>query len=105
MFFPQLPFKVVAALFIGFGLFDTSYAVIMAHCRAFLPPELVGRGMTLLNFCSICGVGIMQFVTGQVVASQSDPTAAFTYQLLFGSYALVLFIALFIYLFSQDVPP
>ena len=103
--FPDLPLKMAAALFIGFGLFGTSYGVLMAHCRAFLPPALVGRGVTLLNFCSICGVGILQFITGQVVSIQTDQSAPLTYQLVFGTYAIILTIALVIYLFSRDAPP
>ncbi len=103
--FPELPLKMAAALFVGFGLFGTSYGVLMAHCRAFLPAELVGRGVTLLNFSSICGVGIMQFITGQVVASQSDQSAPLTYQLMFGSYAVILAAALCVYLFSRDAKP
>jgi len=103
--FPELPLKMAAALFVGFGLFGTSYGVLMAHCRAFLPAELVGRGVTLLNFSSICGVGIMQFITGQVVASQSNQSAPLTYQLMFGSYAIILAAALCVYLFSRDAKP
>ncbi len=103
--FPDMPLKMVAALFIGFGLFGTTYGVLMAHCRAFLPPALVGRGVTLLNFCSICGVGIMQFVTGQVISSQSDQSSPLTYQLVFGTYAIILAITIVIYLFSRDAPP
>ena len=105
VFFPDMPLGLAAALFIGFGLFGTSYAVVMAHCRAFLPPALVGRGVTLLNFCSICGVGIMQFATGQVISSQSDQSSPQTYQLIFGTYAIVLAITIVIYLFSRDAPP
>ena len=105
VFFPDMPLGLAAALFIGFGLFGTSYAVVMAHCRAFLPPALVGRGVTLLNFCSICGVGIMQFATGQVISSQSDQSSPQTYQLIFGTYAIVLAITIVVYLFSRDAPP
>lgn len=92
-------------LFIVIGAAGTSYGVLMAHGRAFLPPQLVGRGVTLINFCSIFGAGVMQFVTGRLVATQADTSSAHTYQLLFGSYAVLLLLALLIYLGARDAPP
>jgi len=47
----------------------------------------------------------MQFITGKVVATQSDQSAPVTYQLVFGTYAVVLSIAVLVYLFSRDHPP
>ena len=92
-------------LFIIIGAAGTTYGVVMAHGRAFLPPELVGRGVTLINFCSIFGAGVMQFVTGQLVATQTDSSSPMTYQLLFGSYAVLLLLALAVYLTARDAPP
>lgn len=92
-------------LFMAIGLCGTSYGVLMAHGRSFLPPHLVGRGVTLLNFCSIFGAGAMQFFSGYVIDTQSDPSAPGSYQLLFGLYAAMLTLALFVYLFSTDAPP
>jgi len=92
-------------LFVIIGLCGTSYGVLMAHGRHFLPPHLIGRGVTLLNFCSIFGAGAMQFITGRVVQSRSEPASVASYQLLFAVYAGVLAVALFIYLFSKDAPP
>ncbi|MGQ7846699.1 MFS transporter [Granulosicoccus sp. 3-233] len=96
---------VATVLFIIIGAAGTSYGVVMAHGRAFLPPELVGRGVTLVNFCSIFGAGVMQFVTGQLVATQADSSSPMTYQLLFGSYAVLLLLALLVYLSARDAPP
>ena len=53
------------------GMCGMGYGMLMAHARAFLPPHLIGRGMTLMNFFSIGGVGMMQFVTGAVVTAMS----------------------------------
>jgi hypothetical protein len=47
----------------------------------------------------------MQFITGRVVQSHSEPASVASYQLLFAVYASVLAVALFIYLFSKDAPP
>ena len=92
-------------LFILIGAAGTTYGVVIAHGRAFLPPQLVGRGVTLINFCSIFGAGVMQFVTGRLVDTQVNSSSPMTYQLLFGSYALLLLLALLVYLMARDAPP
>ncbi len=96
---------VTAALVIA-GLAGSSYGLLMAHARAFLPPHLTGRGVTLMNFFSIGGVGAMQFLTGGVVTAAAvpgDPVAA--YQALFAFYAVMLGLAVLVYLFCRDAPP
>lgn len=93
-------------LLVVIGVSGMSYGMMMAHGRAFVPPHLTGRGVTLLNFFSIGGVGVMQFATGGVVTAASvpsDPAAA--YQALFFFYAVTLGAALAIYLFSRDAKP
>jgi nitrate/nitrite transporter NarK len=96
---------VSTGVFIVIGLCGTSYGVLMAHGRAFLPPHLVGRGVTLINFGSIFGAGLMQFLSGRLVAGQADSSAPGTYQILFGLYAALLLAALLVYLSARDAPP
>lgn len=95
----------VTTLFIVLGLCGTSYGVVMAHGRAFLPPHLVGRGVTLINACAIFGVSLMQFGSGYIVGAQHDPSSPQSYQVLFGTYAAALLAALLIYSRSKDAPP
>jgi len=93
-------------VFVLIGITGASYGLLMAHARAFLPPHLTGRGVTLMNFFSIGGVGAMQFVTGGVVTAATvpgDPAAA--YQTLFLFYAVMLAAALVIYLAAKDAKP
>ncbi|MBL8583109.1 MAG: MFS transporter [Rhizobiaceae bacterium] len=101
------PSLVVASLLLMvIGVAGGSYGLLMAHARAFVPARLTGRGVTLMNFFAIGGVGAMQFATGAVVGSTAvagDPAAA--YSALFGFYALLLAAALAIYLFARDAPP
>lgn len=88
------------------GITGQSYGLLMAHARAFLPPHLTGRGVTLMNFFSIGGVGLMQFVTGALVTGSAvpgDPSAA--YQTLFWFYAIIVAAAGIIYLWVKDAPP
>lgn len=88
------------------GISGSTYGLLMAHGRAFLPPHLTGRGMTMLNFFSIGGVAVMQFATGAVVTARVDaarPAAA--YEALFWFYAVTLSASLLIYLVARDAKP
>jgi len=105
VFDPVPSLAMATALFIALGIFGTSYGVLMAHGRAFISADLLGRGVTLINFCSIFGAGLMQFATGQIVSAQTDTSSPATYQILFGTYAVVLFVALAYYLTARDAPP
>ncbi len=84
------------------GFLGASFPVIMAHGRAFVPPHLMGRGVTLLNLFGIGGVGIAQFATGRIHAATVDvgPTAPYT--AIFAFFAVTLAIGCAIYLFSRD---
>ena len=96
----------VSMLLAIIGLAGGAYGLLMAHARAFFPPHLVGRGVTLMNFFTIGGVGIMQFATGAVVLSAADAQGpAGPYASLFGFYFALLGVALVIYLFSRDAKP
>ncbi|WP_170724650.1 MFS transporter [Ruegeria lacuscaerulensis] len=84
------------------GFTGASFPVIMAHGRAFVPPHLVGRGVTLLNLFGIGGVGLAQFVTGRVHAATVDISPSAPYTAIFGFFAISLAIGCVIYLFSRD---
>ena len=93
-----------AILLFGIGLFGLSFPLMMAHGRSFIPPHLLGRGVTLLNLFSIGGVGLLQWITGRMyVASSADASsAAAPYQSLFLFFAVLLLIGAAIYAFSED---
>ena len=61
---PVSTIAAVTILLVVIGLTGSSFGLIMAHGRAFVPAHLTGRGVTLLNFFSIGTVGLMQFATG-----------------------------------------
>jgi hypothetical protein len=91
---PMPPFAFAAAALVAIGLFGTS------------PAHLTGRGVTLMNFFSIGGAGLIQFATGPVFGSAYDrANPASAYSTLFGFYALLLAIGLAIYIFSRDARP
>lgn len=104
--FPVQPLWQVTGLLFAVGLFGASYGLLMAHARAFFPTHLIGRGVTLMNFFTIGGVGAMQFVTGRIVTSTFDPAAPeVAYSSMFGAYALLLAATLVVYLFMIDKKP
>lgn len=87
------------------GFAGMGYPVLMAHARQFFPPQAVGRGVTLLNFFSVGGVGIMQWTTAAIIrdeAIQNTPLHAF--QTLFWFYAICLTIVLALYLAARERP-
>ncbi|MEZ5811223.1 MAG: MFS transporter [Rhizobiaceae bacterium] len=105
-FDPQSTILAATAALVVIGLSGSSFAVVMAHGRAFIPQHMTGRGVTLMNFFGIGGVGLMQVATGGVVAVSADPAAPQTaYAALFGFYAIVIAAALAIYLLSRDMKP
>lgn len=88
------------------ALLGSTYPAIMSHGRSFLPPHLVGRGVTLLNLCAIGGVGIAQFVTGRIYAAGAGATMPEQpYVLIFAFFIAILSIGLVIYMFSTDTKP
>lgn len=102
---PATPWIGTAA-FVVTGFFGASYAVQMAHGKAFIPTHLTGRGVTLLNFCSIGGAGIFQWISGPVVETFSSPgTPQSTYEVLFAYYSILTAMALLAYAFSKDARP
>jgi len=104
--FPVQPLWNITALLVAVGLFGASYGLLMAHARAFFPAHLTGRGVTLMNFFTIGGVGVMQFVTGRTVSASFDPAAPeIAFSTLFALYAVLLGITLVIYLFIADRKP
>lgn len=93
-------------VFVLIGFLGASYAVQMAHGKSFVPQHLTGRGVTLLNFCSIGGAGLFQWISGVVVkASQVPGDPVVGYRALFIFYAVLLIAAIGIYAFSQDAKP
>ncbi len=84
------------------GFLGASFPVIMAHGRAFIPPHLTGRGVTLLNLFGIGGVGLAQFATGQIHAAYTDVSPTAPYTAIFGFFGVTLAIGCVIYLFSRD---
>lgn len=100
---PAHSLVLAVGLICAIGFFGSGYAVIMAHGRSFLPPHLIGRGVTMLNLFSIGGVGILQFASGRVYhhyAGTGD--TVLPYMMVFVLLGACLVAGLLVYLFSSD---
>ena len=89
------------------GACGMTYGVLMAHARAFFPNRILGRGITLMNVLFIGGAGILQPVSGAIVARMeaNGSDAVATYSAIHLMFGLPLAAASAIYLFSRDMPP
>ncbi|MCA3644394.1 MAG: MFS transporter [Methylobacterium sp.] len=67
-FWPLAPLPLAILFTIQIGLFGATYAVMVGHARLFMPADVLGRGITLVNFINILGTGLMQYASGAMVA-------------------------------------
>ena len=96
-------------LFVGVGFFGATFPIVIAHGRAFLPPQLTGRGVALINLCGIGSAGALQVITGRIHTAltpseglvNSAPPAT-PYLGLFLFYTVFVTIGLALYLLSKD---
>lgn len=99
---PEAGGWVTLALLASLGFFGASFPMVMAHGRAFFPPHLVGRGVTLMNLFGIGAAGLAQVATGRIHAGLEGGAVAVPYQGIFLFFALMLAAGMVVYLFSQD---
>jgi MFS family permease len=102
MFWPDRSLGLSIALLAVIGIAGSTYPVLIAHGRAFVPAHLAGRGVTLLNLFGIGGAGVAQFASGPLFASAATAGALAGYTALFALFAFALVAGLVIYLFSRD---
>ncbi|MGB8819275.1 MAG: MFS transporter [Rhizobiaceae bacterium] len=103
-FAPAQSLAAATILFFAIGLFGMTYGLQMAHGRSFLAPQLLGRGVTLMNFFNIAGVGLMQIAGGPLLesAKRANPDGAF--QWLFLVYAAAVGLSCVAFLFAKAKP-
>jgi predicted MFS family arabinose efflux permease len=86
------------------AFFGSTYVVLMAQAKHFLPDRLIGRGLASMNFVSFAGAGIIQAATGAVAQTALDrgATAALSYGALFGFMAVLLAAVTMVHGFSRN---
>lgn len=84
------------------GVAGTSYAILMAHARDFMPEALIGRGVTFVNFAFIGGAALIQWCSGIFVQASTSGgiPPALTYERLHLTFGLLLLAASAIYVFA-----
>lgn len=92
---PGLPLWAAGLGLVSIGLFGYTYALIVAHCRGFIPQQLMGRGVAFLTLVAFFGVGLLQALSGWLMAHYQS------YGLLHACLALILLLALISYSKSQ----
>ena len=103
---PAVSANTVTIILIVIGFFSLFYGLLMAHATANIPDHLAGRGVTLVNFFNMGGVGVMQWVTGRVYEGNTvdtDPAAGFASVIWI--YAIGYAIVLALYALSKDAKP
>ncbi len=90
------------ALVSAIGFFGAAFPMVMAHGRAFLPPHLLGRGVTLINLFGIAAAGLMQVATGWLYAATAAQPATAPFQAVFLFYAVMVIAGLVVYLMAED---
>ena len=88
------------------GAAGLTYGILMSHAKLFIPAEVLGRGITWLNFLFIAGAGLIQYGSGQLVQATLDlgisPAEAFSK--LFLLFGLILLASVAIYTRSDERP-
>jgi hypothetical protein len=84
------------------GISGSTFPVLIAHAKAFIPSHLTGRGVTLMNLFGIGGAGLMQFATGPIHAANVTDTPSDAYVFLFGIFGIMVTLGLLAYLWSTD---
>ena len=101
---PKPPIGQLVALMSLIGGVGMTYAVLMAHGRAYFPDHLLGRGITFLNFLFIGGACVLQPLSGAYVDAlqQARLPPADIFARLHLAFGVTLLAATAVYLFSQD---
>ncbi len=97
---------VAALAFVAIGFCGFSYTILMAHIRPFFRDDLVGRGITLMNFIFIAGAAAVQTGSGWLIdrgkAQGLDAAGAFAQ--MHGALAAALIASTLVYAFTPSQP-
>ncbi len=107
-----IPASLIAPYLLLYGFAFSTTPVLTAHGRALFPPQLLGRGLTLVNIGTMGGVFAQQALTGLVMESFGakivDGARVYPpegYRAVLGLIAIELAMALFLYSRSNDPHP
>ena len=88
------------------GLFGATYAVQIAHTRQFMPAHVIGRGITFVNFLSIGGTGVVQYLSGSAMAQMKAvgmaPEARFA--VLHATFGIIMLLSALVFTLAPKKP-
>jgi MFS family permease len=96
--------RLLVAWLAVFGLLPAFLPVLIAHGRTLLPPQLLGRGMTLFNIGSMGGTFVVQIVSGALIdlfPAQDGVYPLDAYRLVFAAQAVAILVASAAYLTAR----
>lgn len=101
---PGMPLVSAIIIMILIGLFGATYVVMIAHARSLMPTSLIGRGITLINFLSIGGTGVLQLVSGMAVerAKSAGLPAADVYAFMHALFGVLMLAGVLVYAFAPS---
>lgn len=104
---PHLPFTAAIAVLSVLLAGGSTYAVLMAHSRAFMPEALLGRGITFMNLVFMSGAALVQAASGAMVDAMKAKglPPAEIYAWLHLGFAVAVLAGLAVYLLARDAPP
>ena len=91
-----------AILFAVIGGFGLTYGLQMSHARGLMPEHLTGRGVALMNFFAIIGVGLMQIAGGGLLDGAKATSQQSAYGMMFLAYAVMLAVSLIAFMLSKN---
>jgi len=97
---PGVVISTVLLAVIGFG--GSSFPLLVAHGKAFMPSHLTGRGVTLINLFGIGGVGVAQFATAPLHRMAQGGEMTTPYVVIFVFFAVAAICGLTAYFRVQD---
>lgn len=99
---PDQGLATAVALLAIAGIVGLSNPIVVAEARTLFPTHLLGRGLTTVNFLTIGGAGLVQWVSGLYVAAEAarGTASAAIYGTLHLVFALVLIVVTAIYLLA-----
>ena len=75
--FGKLPSWALVVWLGAFGVITAFTPLLIAHGKALFPPELVGRGMTVLNIGTMAGAFLSQTLTGAIISLFDAPDGVY----------------------------
>jgi MFS family permease len=101
----MMPAPLLIGILALLGFSTGAVSLVLAHGRSLVPPQLLGRTMTLLNIGTMGGGFVVQLVSGALIELFPTEGGAYpleAYRLVFGLQATFMLIALWAYFGSRE---